>query len=304
MTTCCSPKLVACLAATASGIALLVCLIVVPMLYMQITNLKDDITFRIADFQAVSDEIWIEVRELRDPILAQLQLHGTSKKKREVKHVCNCNPYSTCPTGPPGPPGLPGLDGLDGEPGSPGQPGKPGEAAIIGDDASSQCKVCPEGPPGSVGLPGPPGQPGRKGEPGQPGRDGMLSSISGLPGPPGPNGRPGGRGPPGPRGPPGSDFEYGRGRPGRKGETGPRGPPGRKGEDGYPGLPGKQGEVGRKVRDVTHHFRQFYCQLHFARAYQDLQAGLELKDNLDAVVHMALQGMMLSTVPVRLEHFQ
>ncbi|KRY68977.1 Cuticle collagen dpy-13 [Trichinella pseudospiralis] len=248
-----------------STVAVLSCVITLPLMYNYVQNVQTIMQDEVDFCKARSKDMWKEMVQLhalsinKAPKLAaasRLPLF-LSRAKRQYGSIPSINVLPagdccSCQQGPPGPPGPPGRDGRPGAPGRPGNPGPPGRDGHLlpPPPPKPPCQKCPPGPVGPPGPPGPKGLPGPQGDPGEPGVDG----TPGRPGPQGPPGPPGIPGEPGEKGPPGEPGKVINtappGPPGSPGLPGPRGPPGPPGRDGTagahgpPGPPGDPGEVG------------------------------------------------------------
>ncbi|VDM68461.1 unnamed protein product [Strongylus vulgaris] len=237
--------------------SIIACLVVIPSLYNEITEVHDMVLNAVAAFRVQTDSAWVEMMDI------QLHVNPPSKAPRHpfssffrpkrqsfagLPAWCHCEPERiTCPPGPPGPPGQPGMPGNPGPPGPPGRDDMTIYAPIHCPAPDTACIRCPPGPPGPPGPDGQPGNPGMDGRPGSPGNRGQ----NGPPGPAGPMGEPGQPGHPGMDGRPGSPGMDGRkgvgqaGMPGTMGPRGDMGKPGPNGNDGPPGQPGQQGPPGQ-----------------------------------------------------------
>ncbi|KRX63506.1 Cuticle collagen dpy-13 [Trichinella sp. T9] len=248
-----------------STVAVLSCVITLPLMYNYVQNVQTIMQDEVDFCKARSKDMWKEMVQLhalsinKAPKLAaasRLPLF-LSRAKRQYGSIPSINVLPagdccSCQQGPPGPPGPPGRDGRPGAPGRPGNPGPPGRDGHLlpPPPPKPPCQKCPPGPVGPPGPPGPKGLPGPQGDPGEPGVDG----TPGRPGPQGPPGPPGIPGEPGEKGPPGEPGKVINtappGPPGSPGLPGPRGPPGPPGRDGTagahgpPGPPGDPGEIG------------------------------------------------------------
>ncbi|KRZ07468.1 Collagen alpha-5(VI) chain [Trichinella zimbabwensis] len=200
-----------------STVAVLSCVITLPLMYNYVQNVQTIMQDEVDFCKARSKDMWKEMVQLhalsinKAPKLAaasRLPLF-LSRAKRQYGSIPSINPpCQKCPPGPVGPPGPPGPKGLPGPQGDPGEPGVDGTPGRPG----------PQGPPGPPGIPG---EPGEKGPPGEPGK--VINTAP--PGPPGSPGLPGPRGPPGPPGRDGTAGAHGPpGPPGDPGEVGPEGP--------------------------------------------------------------------------------
>ena len=202
-------KTAAVLASGLSVVAVLGCLIFVPMLVSRIVDIQSEMQAEMDEYKETENKIWKTIVE------KSVGKHFVGRQKRQAYAMqCNCDAQSRCPAGTPGPPGEPGAEGTPGVPGAAGARGLPGNFPQIHVTPDGRCRICPDGP---RGPPGPIGAPGN----------------------PGPNGNPGGMGRPGSPGRPGNN-----GHPGNTGDMGPSGNNGRPGEPGRPGTRGVKGPPG------------------------------------------------------------
>ncbi|CAJ0932917.1 unnamed protein product, partial [Mesorhabditis belari] len=263
-------KRIAFLGVTVSTVAVVVCVLGVPLMYSHIQRLHTQMQHEVDFCRSRSGSVFKQLAKAN--VLIQVE-HGIREKRSIARRqagggCCGCGVSAAGPPGPPGPDGPPGQDGHQGPPGKngpdappapppvqhqnncanscqPGPAGNAGRAGPKGPNGAPGGAGHPgnSGAPGAQGPPGPAGQPGPNGQaghPGGPGAPGKLTHAPGRPGPPGP------AGPPGPPGPNGHD-----GQPGSPGGKGPRGPagdnggPGQKGQDGQPGARGDDGHDGQ-----------------------------------------------------------
>ncbi|KAK6726255.1 hypothetical protein RB195_004526 [Necator americanus] len=246
-------------AGTCSLFAIAVCLLSIPTMIEEMSDVQAMVDGAVRSFRVDTDIAWNNVMEVRMAIEPPRMspsdvLTSIFRPKRASGIFAGLPPWCVCeltePKCKPGPSGIPGPPGLPGEPGPDGLPGedyKPVPGAECG--VPTECVKCPAGPPGAPGPGGPPGPRGSEGEIGKAGEAGKP----GKPGPPGSEGERGKEGPsgkPGTRGPPGhaaiKKFKAGVGPPGPRGCVGKPGKPGSRGKPGPPGAPGPTGEMGKQ----------------------------------------------------------
>uniref|UniRef100_A0A914C4K9 Tyrosinase copper-binding domain-containing protein n=1 Tax=Acrobeloides nanus TaxID=290746 RepID=A0A914C4K9_9BILA len=251
-------KSVAIIATVTSGIALIICLFSILILFNDISSIKLEILKELEEFTKDANNAWDEIQEIKVNVTHKYRLKNFIRHKRK-NNVCDCSDPRY--KGPPGPPGQPGKAT---SPAGSGEEGCGDWWNIVIGEPACPCgirPICPAGPPGPPGPPGPIGGPGKdgspgppgitsRGQPGQPGPQGDAGSPgkSGPPGSPGEKGADGvgGTGVPGPKGPPGPQGTPGTvpGNPGKASNQGLPGPPGASGPPGNPGLPGPNGNPG------------------------------------------------------------
>ncbi|VDP14510.1 unnamed protein product [Soboliphyme baturini] len=257
------------LATGGTAVAMTACIAIVPLFFMTVTRLRQDLLMDTKDIREIAQDVSNDIGDLRLKFYQSLYVSSADKEQlsrgkrnsfgygnsgsssgshndffgigssSQVNPACNCKMENYCPRGAPG---IRGTDGIDGTPGTPGEPGKPG---LNGDETvrlnHEGCLICPVGKPGPPGPVGPPGETGAKGDRGTRGKDYFGLPRPGLPGKPGQPGIPGRPGRDGLRGRPGSDKIV---RIGRRGEKGPQGYIGHQGPKGIPGEPGIIGPAG------------------------------------------------------------
>ncbi|KHJ88127.1 nematode cuticle collagen domain protein [Oesophagostomum dentatum] len=258
-------KQIVIVASIASFGAILACLVVIPSLYSEISDVHDYVLNAVAAFRTETDSAWIEIMDMQllvtpssKPRLNPFSSIFRQKRQSGLPPWCKCVPDPVvCPPGPPGPPGPAGPPGMPGPSGPPGRDDTTVYSPIhcpAPDPSCIRCPPGPIGPPGPDGLQGPPGTDGRPGIPGPRGQDGRPGPV----GPQGDAGQDGHRGNDGPPGSAGKDGQRGIGAAGPQGPLGPRGPlgnPGPRGKDGIrgpdgpPGPPGKPGIPGPNGND-------------------------------------------------------
>ncbi|KRX58350.1 Cuticle collagen sqt-1, partial [Trichinella nativa] len=248
-------KIASWLATGLGTFALLACMIMTPMIYMEVQNVRLELDTEMDEFKINSDDLWKEM----------MQFTG-SRAKRQAYGAPPAPSYSQDRFGGFSTPRMPaGAQGVHPETGADGLV-LPSEITIGGGEFGEtvarqkpvckcnpeQAKKCPAGPPGPKGPRGEPGMDGLPGKDGEPGRDAedaqaqrqplgpcttCFSCSAGPPGPPGPAGPQGLVGASGRPGTPGCD-----GMPGAPGEMGPPGPQGNRGNAGPKGIPGRDAE--------------------------------------------------------------
>uniref|UniRef100_A0A1I7SIU5 Col_cuticle_N domain-containing protein n=2 Tax=Bursaphelenchus xylophilus TaxID=6326 RepID=A0A1I7SIU5_BURXY len=109
-------------------IALILCLIALPSMYLEMRQIYGDVMMSVEDFKMNTDKAWVDLMLVQqeftlkhDGILINPFVRISRSKRAPKAHAaktlgehCNCGVIPTCPPGPPGPPGLPGEDGFPG----------------------------------------------------------------------------------------------------------------------------------------------------------------------------------------------
>ncbi|KFD54895.1 hypothetical protein M514_04329 [Trichuris suis] len=271
-----SVKLASWLASGLGTFALLACLIMTPMIYFEVQNVRLELDTEMDEFKLATNELWEEMMSFTGP-RERRQAYGVPPSPQPSDGYGQPSVHNGRGHVPAG--SVPGVLGTTGgrTPSSSVSGGMEGlglppEITFGSEFGESlvtvapgvarqkpickcnpaQAKKCPAGPPGPKGQRGEPGQDGPPGEPGKPGRDAedvqaqrqllgtCATCFSCTAGPPGPNGPPGPQGLVGPSGRPGTPGCDGT--PGPPGEMGPPGQPGPRGNAGPKGIVGKDAE--------------------------------------------------------------
>ncbi|CAJ0587649.1 unnamed protein product, partial [Mesorhabditis spiculigera] len=176
-----SLKRVAFMGVSISTMAVVVCVLGVPLMYSHIQRVHTHMQHEVDFCRSRSGNVFKELAKAN--VLIQVE-QGVRDKRAVARRQAGGGPGSNGQPGGQGLPGAPGrvnhVPGGRGPPGPPGPPGQPGPNGNDGQPGNAGGKG-PRGPLGDAGQPGQPGNDGAPGASGDNGNDGNQGSCDHCP---------------------------------------------------------------------------------------------------------------------------